>query len=373
MALAALCGLSACKPQPGGGPAGGTGSGGAPAVQVSVAEARRQPVVETLSLVGTLAADEMIEVKSETDGTVMAIRFQEGQAVKQGDVLVRLDETKSAASLAQAEANLKLSEATYQRNQQLLDDKLISQQEFDQAAATYTFNLRVVDWMKRQLKDAQIHAPFSGVVSSRLVSPGQVITKNTTLTWLVDLDPMKVEVSVPERFLGQLRPGQNLELTVAAFPERKFTGRVFFVAPFVEPATRTALVKASIPNPDGELKPGMFANLDLALTVRAQALVLPEAALAQLLEGGQARVLTVTATNTVQFRVVKLGVRTAGLVEVAAGLQPGERVVVEGAQKVGPGSAVKPVAAEWPSAPAVMAALPSAGASNGTNSPKAPN
>jgi membrane fusion protein (multidrug efflux system) len=310
-------------------------------VQVVAVEARRQSVSETLPLVGALAANEMVEIKSETEGTVQEILFQEGQFVKKGDLLVKLDETKFAASLAQAEANLKLAQATFERNQRLLQDKLISQQEFDQSASAYTVSLRVVDWMRRQLEDALIHAPFDGVISARQISPGQVISKNSTLTWLVDLDPVKVEFNVPERFLSQLRVGQPIQINVAAFPGSKFPGKVFFIAPYVDPEEHTALVKAEVPNPERALKPGMFANLDLTLTVREQAVVIPEAALSQMLEGNRANVLIVTETNTVDLRPVQLGVRLAGHVEVLSGLRGGEKVIVEGTQKVGPGSPVK--------------------------------
>ena len=333
------------------------GGGGAPpggfAAQVIAVEAQRQPVSETLSIVGTIAANEMVELKSEIDGTIEEIRFQEGQPVKKGGLLVRLDETRFAASLAQAEANWHLSETTFKRNQQLLADKLIPQQEFDQSASTYTVNLRVVDWMKRQLQDARIHAPFDGVIGSRLVSPGQVIGKNTTLAWLVDLDPVKVEVNVPERFLSQLQAGQNLELRVSTYGDRPFTGKVFFIAPSVDPATRTALVKAQIPNPKHELKPGMFGNLDLTLQIRDRAVVIPEAALSQVLDGDRAMIYIVTATNTAQLVPIKLGVRLAGRVEVTEGLRGGEKVIVEGLQKIGPGAKVNVAAPEpAPAAPA---------------------
>src|SRR4029077_6553599 len=181
-------------------------------------------------------------------------------------------------------------------------------------------------------------APFSGVVGARYVSPGQVIAKDTRLTVLVDLDPVKAEVSVPERFLSQVRVGQELELSVAAFQNKKFRGKVYFVAPELDPATRTAVIKAQLPNTDRELKPGMFANLDLTLQVRDQAVVIPESAL--LLQQKNASVMVVGADDTVQFRPITVGFRMPGLIEVTHGLKSGERVITEGVQKVGPGAKV---------------------------------
>jgi membrane fusion protein (multidrug efflux system) len=340
--FAAALVVAGCKKKSAGGAAGGGPAGFA--IQAIVAEARRQPVSETLSLVGTVAANEMVELKSETEGTVEEILFKEGQPVKQGDLLLRLDETKFAAAAAEAEANFKLSQANFDRSKQLFNDKLISQQEYDQMAAQFQANRAGLDLKKRQWKDARIAAPFSGIVSSRNISPGQVISKNTTFTWLVDLDPVKVEVNVPERFLSQLAVGQNIDISVAAYPGRKFTGQVFFVAPFVEPATRTALVKAKIPNSKQELKPGMFANLDLTVKLREQAVVIPESAIMS--SGDRVTVYVVGADDIAQIRAVKLGVRLAGLVEVTGGLQGGERVVAEGTQKVRPGGRVKAVEGE---------------------------
>ncbi|HKI71053.1 MAG TPA: efflux RND transporter periplasmic adaptor subunit, partial [Verrucomicrobiae bacterium] len=180
--------------------------------------------------------------------------------------------------------------------------------------------------------------------------PGQVMARDTVLSWLVDLDPIKVELNVPERFLSQVQVGQTLDLKVAAYPTNRFQGKVYFVAPSVDANTRTTLVKAEIPNPNRQLKPGMFANLDLTVNVRENSIVIPEVALSQLLDGNRAIVFAVDTNSTVQLRPVKLGLRLAGQVEIVGGLEAGEKVVVEGVQKIGPGAKVKlaPVEAAAP-------------------------
>jgi membrane fusion protein (multidrug efflux system) len=347
--------MAGCKKS---GPAGPGGAGGAAAfaAQAVVVEARMQPVTEGLSLVGSLAADEMVELKSETEGTVQEILFTEGQLVKAGDLLVRLDETKFAAVMAEAEANFKVSAANYERAKKLHEDRLISKQEFEQNAASFQAARASLDLKQRQLKDARIVAPFSGIVSGRRISPGQVIDKNTLLTVLVDLDPVKVEFNVPERFAGQLRVGQRISVKLAAFPGRLFDGEVYFIAPYVDEASRSAQLKARIPNPQGDLKPGMFANLDLALQVKPQAVVVPESSV--IASGDRTMVYVVDAQDTAQIRPVRLGLRQAGLVEIVEGLAAGERVVAEGIQKVRPGGKVKasaPAAAATPGKPAAAA------------------
>jgi membrane fusion protein (multidrug efflux system) len=346
--LVALQLLIGCKPKPeAGGPAGGM-----PTMQVVAVEARRQPVTESLALVGSIAANELIEIKSEIDGTIQEILFREGQQVEQGQLLIRLDETKLAADVAEYESNFKLGQANFERAKQLAQEKLISVSEYDQAAATFDVRQATLNRKQRELKDTRITAPFSGVIGARNVSPGQVIARNTLLTWLVDVDPVKVELNVPERFLGQLQLGQTLDLTVAAFGTNQFHGKVYFIAPAVDPNTRTTLVKAEIPNPKLELKPGMFANLELNLQVRENAIVIPETALGQLVEGGGAVVFVVDGASKAQPRKVKLGVRLAGKVEVIEGIETGDRVIVEGLQKIGPGMPVQFAASEArPAAP----------------------
>lgn len=325
-----------------GGPSGSEGAGDQmrPPTQVVAVPAAREIVVERLSLIGSIAANEQVEIRSEIEGTVERIGFEEGQRVEEGQLLVQLDESKYGAALAETEASFELSRANYERAKELNRDQLISLQEFDQFAATFSANEATLALRRRQLRDTKILAPFEGIVGIRLVSPGQVISRNTPLTYLVDLDPVKVEISVPERFLGTIQVGQTLDLKVAAWPDEVFTGTVFFIAPFVDPDTRTALIKARVDNPDLRLKPGMFASLELSLKVRENSIVIPEVAVNQVLEGNRANIMIVDADKKAQVRQVKIGLRLESKVEIAEGLEPGELVIVEGLQKTFPGGDV---------------------------------
>lgn len=192
---------------------------------------------------------------------------------------------------------------------------------------------------RRNLRDARILAPFAGTVGARLVSPGQVISRQSTLTSLVDLETVKVEMNIPERNLGQVAVGQKIRFRVDAYPKESFDGDVYFVSPQLDPATRTALVKARVPNPDGRLRAGMFAKLDLAIRLRDDALVVPEPAL--LSNGDAFSVFVVTPQTNAVLRPVKVGLRLAGKAEVLSGLTNGEVVVVEGHQKLFPNAPVK--------------------------------
>ena len=288
---------------------------------------------------GTIAANEIVEIKSEAEGTIEEIAFTEGQVVKKGQLLIRLDERKLAAAVAEAVATHKLSQANHERAKQLLKDKLVSQQEYDQAVATFQLNEASLELKQQQLRDARIHAPFDGIVGARQISPGQVISKSQTLTWLVDLDTVKIEVNVPERYLSQLKIGQTIGFTVAAYPSEPFKGELYFISPQLDPATRTALVKARIGNPGYRLKGGMFANLALTIHLRDSAIVIPEPALMN--SGDTVTVFVVDADSKAAIRPVKVGLRLAGRAEIVTGLGAGEKVVVEGVQKIFPGARLK--------------------------------
>ena len=187
-------------------------------------------------------------------------------------------------------------------------------------------------------------------MASRLVSRGQVVAAQQSLASLADVDPVKVEGSVPERFLSRAKTGQKFDFRVAAYPGEDFAGEVYFIAPQIDPVNRTGLIKARVPNPEGKLKPGMFATVDLTLKVREDAVVIPEAALMP--QGDATMVVIVDEQMTAQIRPVRTGLRTAGRVEIIEGLKGGETVVVEGWQKTRPGGKVK-LAPEAAAAPYV--------------------
>lgn len=332
--LAAALGTTGCGKKAGGpgGPPPGT------AMKVRAETARVEPLDQTISLVASVSANEAIEVKSEVDGTIEVIKFQEGQRVDRGDLLVTLDQRKLAAAVAQAEANFRLASLNQDRAEAMLKNNTISQQEYDQATSTFQADQAALELARQQLKDAKVSAPFDGLTGARMVSPGQVISRNTTITTLVDITPVKVEFRVPERYLGQLQAGQTIQFRVPAYPGETFRGQVYFVDPQVDVATRTVLVKATQDNQDGRLRPGMFGNLDLVLQVKEAAVTVPESAL--LRDGDQVFLYTISAEGTAQLVPVEIGSRQPGRVEITKGLSGGEMVIFEGTQKIGPGAPV---------------------------------
>lgn len=306
------------------------------ATRVVAAAAHLEPLIEQLSLVGELAASERVEIRAEIDGLVSEIGFVEGQAVSSGDLLFKLDDSKLQASFAEAKANFTLAEAKLRRSELLQKNRTISVQDYDQARAEYETARATVERVREELSDASVKAPFQGVMGARLVSPGQYVTQGTPLGLVLVMNPLKLEFEVAERYLGRISHNMEVKLAVAAYPGEKFSGRVFFVSPEVNAATRGVLVKAEVVNSDGRLKPGMFSNIDLILQTKEQALLIPESAL--MFAGERVSVFAITAEKAAELREVQVGLRSAGKAEILSGVKPGEWVIAEGLQKVGPGA-----------------------------------
>ncbi len=322
--------------------------GGFP-VSVVAEEVKQEKIEEKISLVGTLAADEAIEIKNEIGGIITEIGFEEGQGVKKDQMLFKIDADKLKASLVQAEVNLALAQTTFDRLSSLIKAGAVSQQEFDQAKSDLESKKAAIDLTKAQLKESVISAAFDGVMGERNVSIGQFVNQGTTLTYLIKQDPMKAEFRVPERYLGQLKEGQPIEAMVAAYSDKQFGGEVYFIDPQIDEQTRTALVKAKLPNPEGKLHRGMFVNLNLIVNIRDQAITVPEIALIP--KGDDVFVFVVDADHKAQMKKVQVGTRMADKAEITEGLSAGEYVVVEGYQKIGPGSLVKMKSASQPEEP----------------------
>lgn len=308
------------------------------AVSVIAEPVKQEKIEDKIAVVGTLAANESVEIKNEIAGVIEQIGFEEGQPVKKDQVLFMIDSGKLKATLAQAQANLHLAQTTFDRLSSLIKASAISQQEFDQAKSDLEFKRAETDLIQARLKETVITAAFDGIVGERKVSIGQFVDQGTPLTYVISQDLMKAEFHLPERFLGQLSEDQDIEVTVAAYPDQKFKGTVYFIAPQVDETSRSALVKANLPNREGKLRQGMFANLELIVAVRPQALVVPETALIP--QGDDVFIFAIDGENKAQMKKVKVGLRLAGKAEILDGLSVGENVITEGYQKVGPGTLV---------------------------------
>lgn len=292
--------------------------------------------------IGSIAAREMVEVQSEIQGVVQSIEFQEGQRVIKGELLVKLDDTKLRAQLEQDEADLIQFRTDYEMDKQLFEESTISRQAFDQTASKLKRVEATMELRRRELADTEIRAPFAGVVGTRDISIGQVVNPQTTLTFLVMLDPVDIEFQLPERFVSKVLVGQEVSVSVRAWPGELFRGEVHYIAAYVDQGTRTVQVKARINNSDNKLKPGMFGEVYLAMESYPDAILVPETALFRILNSHEASLYRVTPESKVEMVRVGVGKRLAGVVQILSGLDDGDRLIVEGTQKAIPGADVIP-------------------------------
>lgn len=319
-----------------GGPDGRGALARAPQV-VEVTAIQRRDMAETLNLVGTLAANESAEVRPEIGGIVRQIFFAEGRTVKQGEVMLQIDDAELRAQLAQVEARFELARLNVERSSNLSETRTIPQSEFDRARSEFAAAQAELSLLKLRLEKTQIKAPFDGLAGSRTISPGDFITPTTVITTVNDLSALKISFQVPERFLAKVRPGSAVSATVRSETrdtQEVIGGGIYFVSSTIERASRAFEVKALLANPSAALRPGMFANVTLVLEVREQVLMVPEGAI--LADGRGVQIITVGQKDgqpVAEFVLVRTGLRVRGMVEVSpvrGEIAPDTEVVASG-------------------------------------------
>ncbi|HKY96934.1 MAG TPA: efflux RND transporter periplasmic adaptor subunit [Gemmatimonadaceae bacterium] len=316
---------------------GGAGAGGAasmPPMPVDVDTARVRPIVDVVRATGRIEAVQAVELKSDEQGRITALLFQEGQYVARGAPLVRIDDSMLRAQAERADADRDLAQQQLARVRKLREQNAAPPADLERAEAAARSASAALSLLQLQIARSVVRAPFAGVVGQRFVSVGDYVTTQSPLLTLQTVDPQRAVIEVPERHAASLRQGQTVEFTVAAEPQRKFAARVDFIDPVVDNTNRTITVKGLAPNRDRLLKPGMFIEARLATAVREKAIVIPEDAIQPL---RTANIAWVVDNGKASRRVVQLGVRSAGFVEVLSGVKAGELVVVGGLERMGEG------------------------------------
>lgn len=298
-----------------------------------------RPVVDRIEALGTARANESIEIRPRIASLVTTINFEEGQLVEKGQLLVELENSEIQAGLELAQASLSESRSLYQRSRSLASSQAISASNLEQLLAQVKVDEARVQAAKARLKNTRIHAPFSGRVGLRNVSPGSFVDSSVIVTTLDDVETIKLDFSVPEAFLTVLVEGMTVEAGSAVYPDITFEGTVQSIDTRVDPASRSVQVRALIENSDNRLKPGMFMTVDLQRP-RGEQLLAPEQAI---VPEGSLQFVYVVRDGVVEKRRVSLGRRIPGHVVVDDGLSPGDDIVTEGTQKVREGSVVETI------------------------------
>jgi membrane fusion protein, multidrug efflux system len=317
-------------------PAAGPNVGPRTVAVVTGAPTRKEFAHEVEAL-GTLRANESVDITAKVADRVAAIHFQEGQQVRKGEILVELDSAEARADLAAAEAAATDSRSQYKRSQELYQTRALSEAQLDQLQATLLANEARVAAARSRLQDRVITAPFAGRVGLRNVSLGGLVNPGAVITTLDDLSVVKLDFAVPEIFLATLQPGLTVEARSTAYADETFTGRVGSVDTRVDPMTRSVAIRALIDNRDGRLRPGMFMTVKLVRS-EGQALMLPEQAI---VPEEDRHYVYVVSEGRADKREVTIGRRRPGEVEVLRGLSEKESVVVDGTLNMRDGVAVR--------------------------------
>jgi membrane fusion protein (multidrug efflux system) len=312
------------------------GSRNAP-IKVLTAEIELRPMIDEIQALGTASANESIDIQPRITSRLESVAFVEGQFVRKGDLLVELENSEIVAGLALAEAALSESQSIYNRSKALATTQAISASNLDQLLAQVQVNEAQVEAARARLANTVIVAPFSGRVGLRRVSPGSLVNTETVITTLDDTETIKLDFSVPETFLTVVKTGMQISAESIVYAGRTFDGKVVSIDTRVDPVSRAVKVRATIPNPDSALKPGMFLTVELRRD-RGEVLVAPEQAI---VPEGSNQYVFVTNGGVVEKREITIGRRIPGFVVVTDGVSQGERVVTEGSASVREGSAVE--------------------------------
>ncbi|MCU1381950.1 MAG: hypothetical protein JWL71_647 [Acidobacteria bacterium] len=357
----------------------------APVVAVSPTAAIEQPIARFIRATGSLMAEEQADVAAETAGRVLAANIERGTAVSQGAELIRVSSTETDAQVKEAEANAAqiearlgitggaaldvnavpevqnakasadLAQAEFARITSLLDQRVVSQSEYDQrrtqaeaarqqyeaakngAAQQYQMLQAArarVSLARKALADTSVRAPFNGVVAQRMVTTGDYVTKGTKVATIVRVNPLRVQLTVPEQAVSSMAPGQPVTFEVDAYPGRRFEGKVKYVSPALQADQRALTVEAMVPNADGVLKPGLFATARIEQPVRTPGVLVPATSVQTL--SGTSRVYVV-AGDHVEERIVTTGETVGDLVEITKGLKAGERIATKNVAQLADG------------------------------------
>lgn len=341
LTLLAGCGDEAASGGGGGWPGAG---GGRPAALVVTAPAEVRAIADVVEAVGTTLANESVTVTAKVTDAIRRVRFDDGDYVNEGDVLVELTNQEQTALLAEAEANLIDARTQHTRLNDLLTQGSVPVSDVDEARARLSAATARYQAIVARLSDRLIRAPFSGVLGFRMVSAGTLITPGTAITTLDDISTIKLDFAIPEVHFGEVKPGLALTAHSVAFPDREFTASVETISSRLNPVTRAVPVRALIDNTELLLRPGMLMTVRLT-TASRDGLMVPETALLQ--RGDDTFVYTVDEGRAA-MTAIDLGIRRAGWAEAITGLSAGQQVITEGVIKVRPGVPVRVAGNESP-------------------------
>ena len=329
-----------------------------PPATISTAVANEESWARVLEAVGTLTPVNGVEVTAESSGVVREIRFESGQQVEKGTVLVELDADTDRADLHTLETQAALAATDLKRLRKLIEQESISQSQFDQAESRYLEAQARVRAQRTRVNKKVIKAPFSGELGIRRINVGQYIEPGQPIVTLQALDPLYADFKLPEQQLGAVQPGSPVQVGVDLFPGEQFDGWVQAIEPLVDEQTRNFLVRAELPNPEHRLRPGVFARVDVVLDGDSKVLAVPRTAISYNPYGNSVFVIAEQESDpaagqqgakgespagpklVARQRFVQTGIARGDYVAITSGLEAGEQVATSGLLKLRNGQPV---------------------------------
>lgn len=323
----------------GGGKAGGGAAGAGGPTSVNGYIVKPSVIANAVVATGSLVANEQVDIFPEISGRIVQLNIREGQPVARGALLLKLYDGDLQAQLQKFRVVEENARRTEERNKQLLERGGISQQEYDIIVTNLKGALADIDLTRASLRRTEIRAPFAGVIGIRNVSPGAVVTPSTLIARLQQLNPMKLDFTVPERYSASVRNGERVNFTLDGV-QNTFTGQIYAVEPDVDVETRSLRIRARVANTSRDLRPGSFAKVNLVFR-EDQALTVPSQALLPQTRGKQ---VVVVRNGKATYVDVQTGIRDKNNIQITKGLSPGDTVVTTGllfVKKDGPVKVVK--------------------------------
>lgn len=315
-----------------------------PPETVTVAAAAPETWGTSLEAVGSLRAVQGVTVAAEVPGKVVKIDFSPGTQVKRGDLLIRQDTSTEEAQLPGLVAQTVLARKELERAKNMLAEKIISQSDYDRAAAAYDEARSEADSIRVSIGKKHIRAPFSGRLGIRLVNLGQILKEGDPVVTLQTLDPVFVDFSLPQQQLPRLRDGLKVRVTCDALPDSEVDGKITAINPLVDAETRNVELQATLANPSGQLRPGMFVTVNVSLPQPEEVLVIPATAVLYAPFGDSVFVVmddpAKAGNKIVNQKFVRLGKKHGDFVAVTSGLRAGDMVVSTGVFKLRNGQSV---------------------------------
>jgi len=317
-----------------------------PPEAVTTIVARQEPWPSTLSAIGTMAAVQGVNVSADLPGTVDRIGFDSGKSVREGEVLALLDTRQEQAQLAAAEAQKELARLNFERMNGLLNERVISRAEFDRATADQRQADARVGEIRAAIERKTIRAPFSGILGIRHVNLGQYLSGGDALVSLQSLNPIYVNFGVPQQSAGEMRIGRSVRIIAGDLAGTDFNGRITAIDSIVNETTRNVQVQATLANPGGKLRPGMFVQTEVILGAASAVVSLPASAISYAPYGDSVFVVTDLENaggqtyRGVRQQFVKLGSARGDQIVIVSGVKAGDEVVTSGVFKLRNGAAV---------------------------------